>query len=76
MALQTTAMESPWGSTVHDPEGELMPILVELGATKSADLPAVLDHETCLIEVKSASGAAPEKLVSHLQRHLETWPLG
>ncbi|MGW1617685.1 hypothetical protein [Streptomyces sp. NPDC002172] len=46
----------------------------ELGATKSADLLAVLDQETCLIEVKSASGAAPEKLVSHLQRHLETWP--
>lgn len=46
----------------------------ELGATKSADLLAVWDQETCLIEVKSASGAAPEKLVSHLQRHLETWP--
>ncbi|WP_245608091.1 hypothetical protein [Streptomyces hokutonensis] len=45
----------------------------ELG-TKSADLLAVLDQETCLIEVKSASGAAPEKLVSHLQRHLDTWP--
>jgi hypothetical protein len=46
----------------------------ELGATKSADLLAVLDQETCLIEVKSVSGAAPERLVSHLQRHLETWP--
>jgi hypothetical protein len=46
----------------------------ELGSTKSADLLAVLDQDTCLIEVKSASGAAPEKLVSHLQRHLETWP--
>ncbi|MEU8718367.1 hypothetical protein [Streptomyces sp. NPDC048663] len=45
----------------------------ELG-TKSADLLAVLDQETCLIEVKAASGAAPEKLVSYLQRHLEKWP--
>ncbi|MGW2515166.1 hypothetical protein ACWC0A_38565 [Streptomyces scopuliridis] len=46
----------------------------ELGATKSADLLAALDQEMCLIEVKSVSGAAPEKLVSYLQRHLETWP--
>lgn len=45
----------------------------ELG-TKSADLLAVLDQETCLIEVKAASGAAPEKLVSYLQRHMEKWP--
>ncbi|SCF66228.1 hypothetical protein [Streptomyces sp. Ncost-T10-10d] len=46
----------------------------ELGATKSADLLAVLDQETCLIEVKSASGPASERLVSDLRRHLETWP--
>lgn len=46
----------------------------DLGATKSADLLAMLDQETCLIEVKSTSGPAPEKLVSHLQRHLQTWP--
>ncbi|GGX82049.1 hypothetical protein [Streptomyces fructofermentans] len=45
----------------------------ELG-TQSADLLAVLDQETCLIEVKAASGAAPEKLVSYLQRHLDKWP--
>ncbi|MEV3851727.1 hypothetical protein [Streptomyces microflavus] len=46
----------------------------ELGDTQSADPLAVLGADTCLIEVKSASGAAPEKLVSHLQRHVETWP--
>lgn len=46
----------------------------ELGATKSADLLAVLDQEACLIEVKSQSGAASERLVSDLQRHLRTWP--
>jgi hypothetical protein len=45
----------------------------ELG-TISADLLAVLDQETCLIEVKAVSGAASEKLVSYLQRHLEKWP--
>ncbi|MFI1488056.1 hypothetical protein [Streptomyces sp. NPDC020747] len=55
------------GFTVTDLDGEL-------GDTKSADLLAVLDQERCLIEVKSASGAAPEKLVSYLQRHLKTWP--
>ncbi|WP_225859591.1 hypothetical protein [Streptomyces albicerus] len=47
---------------------------VELGAPKSADLLAVLEQETCLVEVKSASGAASEKLVTSLQRHLEKWP--
>jgi hypothetical protein len=26
------------------------------------------------VEVKAASGAAPESLVGHLQRHLVTWP--
>ncbi|QCX74662.1 hypothetical protein C9F11_04795 [Streptomyces sp. YIM 121038] len=46
----------------------------ELGATRSADLLVVLDGATCLVEVKAASGAAPEKLTSQLQRHLETWP--
>lgn len=46
----------------------------ELGGTQSADLLAVLDGQRCLIEVKSASGAASEKLAASLQRHLETWP--
>ncbi|WP_328755767.1 hypothetical protein [Streptomyces sp. NBC_00271] len=55
------------GFTVTDLDAELC-------TTKLADLLAVLDGDACLIEVKSTSGAAPEKLVSHLQRHLETWP--
>ncbi|MEU7646892.1 hypothetical protein [Streptomyces huasconensis] len=46
----------------------------ELGTTVSADLLVVLDGATCLVEVKAASGAAPEKLASQLQRHLKTWP--
>ncbi|MFB6931258.1 hypothetical protein [Streptomyces chartreusis] len=46
----------------------------DLGATKSADLLAVLEQETCLIEVKSASGSASERLVASLQRHLAKWP--
>ncbi|MEV7346286.1 hypothetical protein [Streptomyces sp. NPDC093544] len=54
------------GFTVTDLDAEL--------GTTSADLLAVLDQETCLIEVKAASGAAPENLVSYLQRHLLKWP--
>ncbi|MFJ5609304.1 hypothetical protein ACIQCJ_07960 [Streptomyces sp. NPDC093221] len=46
----------------------------DLSATKSADLLAVSGAGTCLIEVKSAAGAAVESPVSHLNCHLTTWP--
>jgi hypothetical protein len=47
----------------------------ELGGTKSADLLVTADGPVWrLVEVKSASGAAPEQLVGDLQRHLTTWP--
>ncbi|EGX54625.1 hypothetical protein SZN_37011, partial [Streptomyces zinciresistens K42] len=46
----------------------------ELGGPLSADLLAALNGSTCLVEVKSASGAAGEKLASQLRRHLEKWP--
>jgi hypothetical protein len=47
----------------------------ELGGTKSADLLVGADGPPWrLAEVKAASGPAQELLVSHLQRHLETWP--
>ena len=47
----------------------------ELGGTRSADLLVGADGPPWrLVEVKAASGSAAENLVSHLQRHLETWP--
>jgi hypothetical protein len=47
----------------------------ELGGTRSADLLVGADGRLWrLVEVKSASGAAPEHLVGHLERHLATWP--
>lgn len=47
----------------------------ELGGTKSADLLVSTDGPPRrLAEVKAASGAAPESLVGHLERHLTTWP--
>ncbi|MFE6522290.1 hypothetical protein [Streptomyces sp. NPDC057794] len=46
----------------------------ELGGTLSADLLAELNGSTCLVEVKAAAGAAGEKLISQLQRHLAKWP--
>jgi hypothetical protein len=47
----------------------------ELGGTKSADLLVSADGPPGrLVEVKAASGAAPESLVGHLERHLATWP--
>ncbi|MFF3768569.1 hypothetical protein ACFYYR_31455 [Streptomyces sp. NPDC001922] len=46
----------------------------ELGDTLSADLLAMLNGATCLVEVKAAAGAPGEKLISQLQRHLDKWP--
>ena len=47
----------------------------ELGGTKSADLlVSGGGPPQRLVEVKAASGAAPENLVGYLQRHLDTWP--
>lgn len=47
----------------------------ELGGTRSADLLVSVDGPSRrLVEVKSASGAAPENLVGYLERHLATWP--
>ena len=46
----------------------------ELGGSESADLLATYGSERRLVEVKSTSGNAPEKLVGSLERHLATWP--
>jgi hypothetical protein len=46
----------------------------ELGATKSADLLVTYGSDRRMVEVKSAAGNAPEKLVGALERHLATWP--
>lgn len=46
----------------------------ELGDTVSADLLVTYKGERRLMEIKSASGAANEKLVAALDRHLDTWP--
>ncbi|MEU8344798.1 hypothetical protein AB0C74_24115 [Spirillospora sp. NPDC048832] len=46
----------------------------ELGAGKSADLLATYGTERRMVEVKSAAGNAPERLVGALERHLTTWP--
>jgi hypothetical protein len=47
----------------------------ELEGTRSADLLVGADGPPwCLVEVKSATGAAPEHLVGSLERHLATWP--
>lgn len=45
-----------------------------LGDTVSADLLAIMGDQACLVEVKSASGAASENLAGQLKRHLDTWP--
>ena len=46
----------------------------DLGGTKSADLLVSCGANRSLVEVKSASGNASEKLVADLERHLQTWP--
>lgn len=46
----------------------------DLGDTASADLLVSHEGQRRLVEIKSASGTASEKLVSALYRHLDTWP--
>jgi hypothetical protein len=45
-----------------------------LGSTSSADLLATLGARRRLVEVKSESGNASEKLMGQLENHLESWP--
>ena len=46
---------------------------VELGGTKNADLLCSYDGHSRLVEVKSASGSAPERAYEDLVRHLREW---
>jgi len=45
-----------------------------LGDTASADLLVSHGADRRLVEVKSASGNASERLIADLERHLQTWP--
>jgi hypothetical protein len=46
----------------------------DLGRTANADLLVEYQGRRRLVEVKSASGNAPERLVGAARNHLETWP--
>jgi hypothetical protein len=54
------------GMTVHDLD-------LQLGGTKNADLLCTYGGRSRLIEVKSASGNAPERAYEALVRHLREW---
>jgi len=45
-----------------------------LGGTKNADLLCTYGEQSRLVEVKSASGSASERLYQDLLRHLREWP--
>jgi hypothetical protein len=45
-----------------------------LGDTKNADLLCTFGGQSRLVEVKSASGSAPERAYQDLVRHLREWP--
>jgi hypothetical protein len=60
-----TALESA-GVTVVDLDEKL-------GGTKNADLLCTYDGHSRLVEVKSASGSAPERAYQDLVRHLREW---
>lgn len=57
-----------------DAELTVVDLDTDLGDTASADLLVSAGSVRRLVEVKGASGAASEKLVGHLERHLATWP--
>lgn len=46
----------------------------KLGGTKNADLLCSYDGRSRLVEVKAASGSAPERAYQDLIRHLREWP--
>lgn len=46
----------------------------KLGGTKNADLLCTYGGSARLVEVKSASGSAPERAYQDLVRHLREWP--
>jgi hypothetical protein len=46
----------------------------QLGGTKNADLLCTYGGRSRLVEVKSASGSAPERAYQDLLRHLREWP--
>lgn len=53
---------------------EVVDLDQKLGGTRNADLLCSYDGRFRLVEVKSASGSAPERAYQDLLRHLREWP--
>ncbi len=67
-------LEELVGTLLEEAGFQITRLDAHLGDTTSADLLVEYAGVRRLVEVKSSGGAAPEKLVSQLQRHLDTWP--
>jgi hypothetical protein len=67
-------LEQAVGAALSDAGITIVDVDAALDDTSSADLLAELDGRRRLIEVKSASGNAPESLMGRLENHLRNWP--
>ena len=67
-------MSTPSSNVLTDAGITVADLDAVLGDTSSADLLGELDTRRRLIEVKSASGNAGEKLMGQLENHLRNWP--
>ncbi len=67
-------LESAVATVLTDAGITVAELDVALGDTSSADLLAELDGRRRLIEIKAASGNAPESLMTQLENHLRNWP--
>ncbi|MGA9678823.1 MAG: hypothetical protein WBR28_27380 [Mycobacterium sp.] len=70
----STGLENAVSRVLTDASCQVTPLDSLLASTASADLLVAQGDRRRLVEVKSASGNASERLVDDAGRHLNTWP--
>ncbi|WP_396913900.1 hypothetical protein [Mycolicibacterium sp.] len=70
---RSTSLESAVAATLTDAGMTVVPLDSDLKNTASADLLVSYQARRRLVEVKSESGNASEKLVGDARNHLDTW---
>lgn len=69
------ALEAAVSRVLSEAGCEVTPLDRLLGGTVNADLLVEYRGRRRLVEVKSASGNAPERLVETTRKHVDTWPV-
>lgn len=71
---RAATLENAVSAVLTDAGISVTPLDIDLKATASADLLVSYQTRRRLVEVKSESGNAAEKLVGDARKHLDTWP--